>query len=59
MGGKICSPVHFKILMQSATVDSRVMISIIRANLINIPAYTAGVKLDVEKITANFTKNVN
>ena len=56
--GVICGPLLLKIIVSTATMDSRATISIIRARLNNIDAYAAGVKDDVDQITKFFTDNL-
>ena len=58
-GGVICGPLLLKIIIRSATMDSRATISIIRAQLNDIDAYAAGVEGDLEKITEFFTNNLD
>ena len=58
-GGVICGPLLLKVIIRSATMDSRATISIIQSQLNNIDAYAAGVVGDVEKITEFFTKNLD
>ena len=58
-GGVICGPLLLKVIIRSATMDSRASISIIRAQLNDIDAYAAGVVGDVEKITEFFTENLD
>ena len=55
----MCRPLLLKIIVCTATVDSRETISIICAQLNNIDAYAAGVNDDVEQITAFFTENLD
>ena len=57
--GIICGPLLLKIIICSATMDSRATISIIRAQLNDIDAYAAGVAGDVEKSTEFFTDNLD
>ena len=59
LGGVICGPLLLKIIILSATMDSRATISIIRAQLNDIDAYAARVVGDVEKITEFFTNNLD
>ena len=58
-GGVICGPLLLKVIIRSATMDSRSTISIIQAQLNHIDAYAAGVVGDVEKITEFFTDNLD
>ena len=55
----ICGPLLLKVIIRTATMDSRATISIIRAQLNDIDAYAAGVTGDVEKITGFFTDNLD
>jgi hypothetical protein len=58
-GGVICGPLLLKVIIRSATMDSRSTISILQAQLNDIDAYAAGVTGDVEKITEFFTENLD
>jgi hypothetical protein len=59
VGGVICGPLLLKVIIRSATMDSRSTISILRAQLNDIDSYAAGVSGDVEKITEFFTDNLD
>jgi hypothetical protein len=59
LGGIICGPLLLKVIIRSATMDSRSTISILRAQLNNIDSYAAGVTGDAEKITEFFTDNLD
>ncbi len=58
-GGVICGPLLLKVIIHSATMDSRATIFIIQAQLNNIDAYAAGVVGDVEKIAEFFMDNLD
>ena len=58
LNGVIFRPLHLKIIVCTATMDSRATISIIRTRLNNFDAYAAGVNGDVEQITKFFTDNL-
>jgi hypothetical protein len=58
-GGVIYGPLLLKVIIRSATMDSRSTISILRSQLNDIDAYAAGVNGDVEKITEFFTDNLD
>jgi hypothetical protein len=58
-GVVICGPLLLKVIIRSATMDSRSTISILRAQLNDIEAYAAGVTGDVKKITEFFTDNLD
>ena len=57
--GIICGPFLLKIIISSATMDSRATISIIHSQLNDIDAYAAGVTGDVKKITEFFIDNLD
>ncbi len=59
VGGVICGPLLLKVIIRSATMDSRSTISILRAQLNDIDSFAAGVSGDVEKITEFFTDNLD
>ena len=59
LGGIICGPLLLKVIIRSATMDSRSTIYILRAQLNDINSYAAGVTGDVEKITEFFTDNLD
>ncbi len=59
LGSIICGPLLLKVIIHSATMDSRSTISILRAQLNNIDSYAAGVTGYVEKITEFFTVNLD
>jgi hypothetical protein len=59
VGGVVCGPLLLKVIIRSATMDSRSTISILRAQLNDIDSYAAGVSGDVEKITEFFTDNLD
>jgi hypothetical protein len=58
-GGVICGPLLLKVIILSATMESRSTISILRAQLNDIDTYAAGVTIDAEKITEFFTDNLD
>jgi hypothetical protein len=55
----ICGPLLLKIIIRTATMDSRATISIICAQFNDIDAYAAGVNGNVEQITEFFTDNLD
>jgi hypothetical protein len=59
LGGIICGPLLLKVIIRSATMDSRSTISILLAQLNNIDTYASGLTGDVEKITEFFTDNLD
>ena len=56
--GVICGLLLLKIIVRTATMDSRENISIIRARLKDIDDHAAGVNGDVEQITKFFADNL-
>ncbi len=55
----ICGPLLLKVIIRSATMDSRSTVSILQAQLNDIDSYAAGVTGDVDKITEFFTDNLD
>ena len=55
--GNEYAPLMFKIIMRLATIDSVATTEALRANLRELPTYTATVKGDLEKVHSHFDEN--